>query len=50
MKPSSKKVPAAKVQPRVTDAADEAFADRAVARIVAGSNKARRTGKFPKVY
>ena len=50
MKPSSKKVPAARVQRRATDAADEALADRTVARMVAGFNKARRTGKLPKVY
>ena len=50
MKPSSKKVPAAKSQRHATDAADESLADRTVARMAAGFNKARRGGKFPKVY
>ena len=50
MKPSSKKVPVVKPAPGETDAAEESFADRAVARMVAGFNKAQRTGKFPKVY
>jgi hypothetical protein len=50
MKPSSKKVPADKIQRRATDTADESLADRTVARMAAGFNKARRSGKFPKVY
>ena len=50
MKPSSKKVLVVKPAPRETDAAEESFADRAVARMIAGSIKAQRTGKFPKVY
>ena len=50
MKPSSKKVPFVKLQRRAADAADESLADRTVARMAAGFNKAQRTGKFPKVY
>ena len=50
MKPSSKKVPAGRIQRRATDAADESLADRTVARMAAGFNKARGSGKFPKVY
>ena len=50
MKPSSKKVPAAKVQRPPAPAREDALLDRAVERMVAGLNAARRTGKFPKVY
>lgn len=39
-----------KGQRRETDPEDDALADRTVALMVAGLNKARLTGKFPKVY
>ena len=50
MKPSSKKVLAAKVRRPAASAGAQEFADRAVECMVAGFNKAQRTGKFPKVY
>ena len=50
VKPSSKKVPAGRIQRPASDAVDESLADRTVARMAAGFNKARRSGKFPKVY
>lgn len=50
MKPSSKQVPALKVERRKSSADDSAVADRTVEAVVAGLNTFKRTGKFPKVY
>lgn len=50
MKPSSKRVLAAKVKPRKPSADESAVADRMVESVVTGLNTYKRTGKFPKVY